>query len=136
MSAMQRDLVPVRHVLLATDLERPSRRATDEAIRLAAERGAVLLILAVARTHRDRVRLEAGIGGIADRARAAGVTATTLVWHGDPAEAIVQAAWTERADVVVLGSRRRRNVRRMLLGSVSSQVADEAACRVVIVPSS
>ncbi|MGP1674655.1 MAG: universal stress protein, partial [Candidatus Limnocylindrales bacterium] len=102
----------------------------------AAEHGAVLLVLAVARTHHDRVRLEAGIGVIADRARAAGVTATTLVWHGNPAEAIVQAAWTERADIVVLGSRRRRNLRRMLLGSVSSHVANEAACRVVIVPSS
>ncbi len=133
---MEQPPAPVRHVLLATDLERSSRRATEEAIRLAAESGAVLLVMAVARTTPDRAHLERGIERIAERARAAGVTATTLLWHGNPADAIVEAAWSERADVVVLGSRRRRNLRRLLLGSVSSQVADEAACRVVIVPSS
>jgi nucleotide-binding universal stress UspA family protein len=136
MHAMERHPSPIRHVLLATDLERPSRAAADEAIRLAAEHAAVLLVLAVARQHRDRTRLERGARALAERARAAGVVATSLVWHGDPAEAILQAAWTERADVVVLGSRRRRNLGRLLLGSVSSHVANEASCRVVIVPSS
>ena len=136
MSAMERHPEPIRHVLLATDLERSSRRAAAEAIRLATEHGAVLIVLAVARSHRDRARLEAGAEAIAERARAAGVSATSVVWHGDPGEAILEAAWTERADVVVLGSRRRRNLSRLLLGSVSSHVAEEAACRVVIVPSS
>ncbi|MGP1674656.1 MAG: hypothetical protein ACTS8Z_05540, partial [Candidatus Limnocylindrales bacterium] len=53
MSAMQRRPLPVRHVLLATDLERPSRRATDEAIRLAAEHGAEQRLLSDARQVAD-----------------------------------------------------------------------------------
>jgi nucleotide-binding universal stress UspA family protein len=56
------------------------------------------------------------------------------VWHGDPADAIVEAAWTERPDVVVVGARHHRWVAR-LLGSVSGKVAEGAPCRVEIVPS-
>ena len=59
--------------------------------------------------------------------------ATSFVWHGDPAEAILEAAWTERPDVVVVGARHNRWIAR-LLGSVSGKVAEESPCRVEIVP--
>ena len=114
---------PVYHVLLATDLSESSGRATEQAITLAARENAILQILAVARHHGDRQRLERG----------AGVLATSFVWHGDPADAILEAAWTERPDVLVVGARQRRWVAR-LLGSVSSKVAGEAPCRVEVVP--
>ncbi len=48
-----------------------------------------------------------------------GVTATYLIWEGDPAESILEASASEGADVIVLGSRRRTDLRRLLLGSVS-----------------
>ena len=64
----------------------------------------------------------------------AGVPATFLIWEGDPAEAILEASRSEDADVIVLGSRPRLNVRRLILGSVSSEVARRATCDVVVVP--
>jgi len=135
-----------RHVLFATDLGASSARAAGEAIELAAEQEAVLLILNVMppaglphlgrrrgpngeRERRERLARE-----IVTRATARGVTATSVVWYGDPAEAIIEAAWTERADVVVLGSRKRTDLGRLLLGSVSSHVVVEATCPVVVVP--
>jgi eukaryotic-like serine/threonine-protein kinase len=124
---------PVHHVLLATDLSESSGRATEQAITLAARENAVLQILAVARRHADRDRLERGVLQIRRRARAAGVLATSVVWHGDPADSILEAAWTERPDVLVVGARQHRWVAG-LLGSVSSKVAGEAPCRVEIVP--
>ena len=124
---------PVYHVLLATDLSESSGRATEQAITLAARENAILQILAVARRHGDRQRLERGADMVRRRARAAGVLATSFVWHGDPADAILEAAWTERPDVLVVGARQRRWVAR-LLGSVSSKVAGEAPCRVEVVP--
>jgi nucleotide-binding universal stress UspA family protein len=57
------------------------------------------------------------------------------VWEGDPAEAILDASHSEDADVIVLGSRPRLNVRRLILGSVSSEVARRATCDVIVVPS-
>ena len=124
---------PVYHVLLATDLSESSGRATDQAITLAARENALLQILAVARRHGDRQRLERGADMVRRRARAAGVLATSFVWHGDPADAILEAAWTERPDVLVVGARQHRWVAR-LLGSVSSKVAGGAPCRVEVVP--
>ena len=124
----------VRHVLLATDLGDASGRATEQAINLAARDSAVLQILAVSKSSHDRADLERRIQLVRRRARASGVLATSIVWHGDPAEAIVEAAWTERPDVVVVGARHHRWVAR-LFGSVSDKVADEAPCRVEIVPS-
>ena len=123
----------IAHVLLATDLDEASARATEQAITLAARNNAVLQILAVARGHRDRERMERGAQLVRRRARAAGVVATSVVWHGDPVEAILEAAWTEHPDILVVGARQHRWVAR-LLGSVSSKVAGEAPCRVEIVP--
>jgi len=134
-----------RHVLLAADLDGSSANAADEAIDLAAAQEAVLLVLTVVppdvvpRPLRrggpsaDAERRDRAAHEIVARAATRGVTATSVVWYGAPGEAILEAARTEHADVVVLGSRKRTNLRR-LLGSVSSHVAEEARCPVVIVP--
>jgi nucleotide-binding universal stress UspA family protein len=123
----------VGHVLLATDLGEASGRATERAIMLAARDSAVLQILAVAKSHDERAEMERRIQLVRRHARASGVLATAIVWHGDPAEAILEAAWTERPDAVVVGARHHRWLAR-LLGSVSDRVAEEAPCRVEIVP--
>ena len=123
----------VHHVLLATDLGGASSRATEEAILLAARDNAVLQILAVARTSDERAEMERGAQLVRRRARASGVLATSVVWHGDPAEAILEAAWTEHPDILVIGARHRRWLAG-LLGSVSDRVTNAAPCRVEVVP--
>ena len=62
------------------------------------------------------------------------MSSTYLIWEGDPAESILDAAISEGAYVIVLGSRPRTNLRRMLQGSVSAQVTRKASCEVVVVP--
>ena len=113
---------------------------------LAATQGAILLVLTVVppdplpwhsrggsqsaeMERRDRAARE-----IVARAAARGVTATSVVWYGEPAEAILEATRSQRADVVVLGSRKPTSLERLILGSVSAHVADEAICPVVVVP--
>ena len=135
----------VRHVLLAADLDGSSVHAAEEAIDLAAAQGAILLVLTVvppdALPHAlrrggptaERDRRDSAAREIVSRAAARGVKATSVVWYGAPAEAILEATRTEHADVVVLGSRKRTNLAR-LLGSVSAHVAGEATCPVVVVP--
>jgi nucleotide-binding universal stress UspA family protein len=137
-----------RRILLAVDLTPASRDATREAIARAKQDGADLIVLSVVEQHnlhlpgggarrvdQERDRLAAGAQAIVRQARDAGVRATFLVWEGDPAEAILDASQSEGADVIVLGSRPRLNVRRLILGSVSSEVAKRATCDVIVVPS-
>ena len=138
---------PVPRIMLAVDLTSASDGAVEEAMRLAIADHADLIVLSVVelsnlrlpggrmrRVDQERDRLEAGVRDIVRRARDAGVSATYLVWEGDPAESILEASVSEAADVIVLGSRGRTSLRRLLLGSVSSQVARTASCRVVVVP--
>lgn len=139
--------VVLRRLLLATDLSAVSDQAAAEAIRLAAEAGAQLLVLSVVdpralrlpggrflrRVDQERARIETGVQGLVRRARAAGVRATFLVWEGDPAEAILAASAAEDVDVIVLGSHGRGPLGRILLGSTSARVSKKATCRVIVV---
>jgi nucleotide-binding universal stress UspA family protein len=138
-----------RRVLLAVDLTSASGNAIDEAIRLAAADHAELIVLSVLersrlhlpgvqsrRVDQERDRLSVRLRDIVQRARRSGVSATYLVWDGDPAETILEASIGEAADVIVLGSRPRTDLRRLILGSVSSRVARGAGCEVVVVPAS
>jgi nucleotide-binding universal stress UspA family protein len=136
-----------QRILLAVDQSGSSRAASDEAIRRAAREEAALIVLTVLEPHnlhlpggrlrrvdQERERLTQGALLIVRRARAAGVNATYLIWEGDPAEAIIEASLAEHADTIVLGSRPRTNLRRLILGSVSTEVSRRATCEVVVVP--
>ncbi len=138
----------IRRLLLATDLTSVSDHAAERAIALAIEQGAELIVLSVVdpirlrlpgghfvrRMDQERAHVEAKAQALVLRARAAGVRATFLVWEGDPAETILSASESEGADVIVLGSHERGRLGRLVLGSVSTRVSDEAHCQVLIVP--
>jgi len=140
---------PIRagRVLLATDLSETSARAADEAIRLAADTDAQLVVLSVIdpgrlrlpggtflrRVDQERARIDTAVQALVRRARAAGARATFLVWEGDPAEAIVAASESENIDLIVLGSHGRGLLGRLVLGSISAQVSEHARCRVLVV---
>jgi nucleotide-binding universal stress UspA family protein len=136
-----------RRVLLAVDQRSAAKGSVDEALRIACEDHAELIVLSVLehsnlhlpggltrRVDQERDRLETGARRIVRRAREAGVVATYLIWEGDPAETILEASSAEGADVIVLGSRPRTDLRKLLLGSVSSHVTRTAPCTVIVVP--
>jgi nucleotide-binding universal stress UspA family protein len=52
---------------------------------------------------------------------------------GDPSEEIVRLANIYQADLIVIGSRGLTGVKRILQGSVSSQVVEDAPCSVLVV---
>ena len=138
----------IRRLLLATDLTAASDRAADRAIALAVEHGAELIVLSVvdpgvsgcpaagscAGSTRNVPMSRRGHRRSCIRARAAGARATFLVWEGDPAETILSASESERADAIVLGSHGRGALGRRLVGSISARVSDGARCSVLVVP--
>jgi nucleotide-binding universal stress UspA family protein len=146
--AMEAQSVPTSsRILLAIDQMGSADGAANEAIRRASESGAELLVLSVVETRnlhlpggrirrvdQERERLAAGAQVIVRRARDVGVRATYLIWEGDPAESILDASIAEGVNLIMLGSRPRTNLRRLILGSVSSEVTRRASCEVVVVP--
>jgi nucleotide-binding universal stress UspA family protein len=73
--------------------------------------------------------LEKALWALSDR----GIEAATLNLTGAPADSIVDAARETGADLVVVGSRQRSVVRRLLFGSVSVEVVADAPCDVLVV---
>jgi nucleotide-binding universal stress UspA family protein len=60
-------------------------------------------------------------------------TVETYIERGAPGPVLCERANTISADVVVVGSRGRGAIRRVLLGSVSSYVVQNAPCPVLVV---
>jgi nucleotide-binding universal stress UspA family protein len=69
---------------------------------------------------------------VASRARAVGVTAVTHSLKEDPADGLCAVAEKEGADLIVVGNKGMKGVRRVL-GSVPNAVAHRAPCSVLIV---
>lgn len=136
----------IRRILLATDLSAASEGATDQALQLARDLRAELLVVSVidpaptigasppfARMDQRRASREGAAQAIVVKGRRAGVNVHFLVWEGEPGPAIVEAAIAEAADLVVVGTHGRSRVGRLVLGSVSDHVVRHAPCPILIV---
>jgi len=136
----------IRRILLATDLSSASEGATDQALELARDLRAELLVVSVidpasphagtpvvARMDQRRAAREGAAQAIVVKGRRAGVNVHFLVWEGEPGPAIVEASVAEAADLIVVGTHGRSRVGRLVLGSVSDHVVRHATCPVLIV---
>jgi nucleotide-binding universal stress UspA family protein len=65
--------------------------------------------------------------------RDAGVQVITHAREGDPADAILDVAEEEQADLIVVGNKGMTGAKRFLLGSVPNKVSHHAPCSVMII---
>jgi nucleotide-binding universal stress UspA family protein len=141
----------MRGIIAGVDGSAHSRRALEWALKEAAVRHSPVTVLTVhqlvrgysgygvAYAHDAELTEQAGkkaqeetdmvLGELGD-SRPESVTVQAL--SGIPAEALLDAA--SDADMIVLGSRGAGGFARLLMGSVSAQVAHHAHCPVVIIP--
>lgn len=68
----------------------------------------------------------------AGRLRQIGLRASSLAGQGEPAETIIRIAENSQADLIVMGTRGRTGLRRVLLGSVARNVMLHAHCSVLV----
>jgi nucleotide-binding universal stress UspA family protein len=123
----------VRLVLVATDRSETAERAVRFAAEMAQRYEADLLVLRVLIGESgSRAEIAEELAGHVEtlpgeRKRSA------VVSGDDPAEAIVDAARREKADVLVVGSVGMSGRREFLLRNVPNRVSHNAPCTVVIV---
>jgi nucleotide-binding universal stress UspA family protein len=134
-----------RRILVATDFTATSAAATDQAIALAVELRATLVAVSVidprrlrlggrpARVDQLRAAREALVARLIEIARGRGVRVEYLIWVGEPSEAILEAANSEQAALIVIGSHGRSGVGRFLIGSVSDDVVRHSPIPVLVV---
>jgi nucleotide-binding universal stress UspA family protein len=118
-------------ILCAVDDSEAAGRVLDSARWLAGALQAPLVVVHVVKqTPDDADALVASIRGqVGDE------LADVRLVEGSPAEAIMETAEREDAELLVVGSRGRGPLRAALLGSVSHELTAQARCPVVVVPS-
>jgi nucleotide-binding universal stress UspA family protein len=137
----------VSTIVLATDLTDVSAGAVVRAIDLAHRLCARLLIVNVLdlgrlsgrgrheRVDQARAEREPLLMDLVRAARTTGVDAEFLLWSGSASDGIAEAATSEGAEMIVVGTRGRRGAGRMLLGSVSDRLIRTTRVPVLVVPS-
>ena len=137
-------------IVVGVDGSAHSRKALERAAAEAVAHGAPLTVLVIHQAVRDVYGSASHYGddaALTEKAKeaaqadtdqvlaAAGsqpASVTVTAVHGLPVDELVKAS--ESADMIVLGRRGMGGFARMLMGSVSSQVAQHAQCPVLIVP--
>ena len=139
-----------RPIVHPTDFSRASEAAFLRAIDMAKRDGAELVLVHVleplspfladssaahyqelqaSREAKARLSLERML----TRAKRAGVAASDVLLEGSPAEKIVPVAKKRRAGLIVMGTRGRTGLEKILLGSVAERVIGLAPCSVLTV---
>jgi len=102
---------------------------TSDSVGPAAARG-----VAIAGNDPDGARMSAqhAVDRAQQRLAEVGVESETHIWPGEPADALVEIADEQNAQMIVVGNRGMTGTRRML-GSVPNRVSHHAHCDVLIV---
>jgi len=140
-------------IVVGTDGSETATQAVRQAIELArALEGRVELVSAYEPVSNQRLReeaqqipqdaqwmvnpredVEATLRDAARLAEDAGVQVGTYARQGDPADAILDVAEEQRADLIVVGNKGMTGAKRFLLGSVPNKVSHHAPCSVLII---
>jgi nucleotide-binding universal stress UspA family protein len=142
----------IRRILHPSDFSPASGPAFAHAIDLAKSNGAELLLVHVLDTpvpmgpdgyispsvYEDiqksaRAYGQRKLAALVERAKKGGVEATPLLLEGAAPQAIVRAARSKRADLVVMGTHGRTGFAKLFLGSVAERVVASAPCPVMTV---
>lgn len=140
-------------VVVGTDGSETAGTAVDQAAELAALAGARLLIVsaftpvAAGRLQseaqeapqdvewmiHEREEVDGTLAEARERAGRHEVEVEVFARRGDPADAILDVAEEEGADLIVVGNKGMTGAKRFLLGSVPNRVSHHAPCSVLII---
>jgi nucleotide-binding universal stress UspA family protein len=145
--------MPYKKILAGTDGSPTAKLALQAAARIAKTGGAEMIIVCVfdpptqSQLHDQilsapsdehwRITGAAAAEEIVDKAVSmiadVGVEAKGRIEVGDPAEMILSVAEEESCDLVVVGNKGMKGIKRFLLGSVPNRVSHHSPCDVMIV---
>ena len=80
-----------------------------------------------------REDVEATLKEASEQIQEAGVDVETFARQGDPADAILDVAEENNADLIIVGNKGMSGAKRFLLGSVPNKVSHHAPCSVMII---
>lgn len=134
-----------RTILVGTDGSGTAAAAVAHAVGLAKATGAELLVVSAYASPKEAappfgeaqgfpgIEVAKGLLADAERRYAGDVKLRTVAREGAPADAILDVAEDEKADIIVVGNKGMTGAKRLVLGSVPNAVSHHAPCHVLIV---
>lgn len=140
-------------IVVGTDGSETANYAVSQAKELASNLGSHVHLVAAyepvpeSRLRQERKEAPEGMGWMinpredvevtledaASQMRAAGVQVSTHPIEDDPADAILDVAEQQKAELIIVGNKGMRGARRFLLGNVPNKVSHHAPCNVLII---
>lgn len=147
---------PIQKILIGYDFSDGALQALQSTVQLAQQLGAKLHIVyahglpdmtspdpymlqaatpvMIERLEREREQLTAQLAELAEREVSGRVPYTAELREGEPRQVMLDAAASLKPDLLVVGSHGRGAVMRLLLGSVSTYLAQHSPIPVLVVP--
>jgi len=139
----------MERLLVATDWSESSRSAVEEAIQLARACSSKLIAMTTVITNvgyedampwvveQAEKEMQDKLASIRRMASEQGIDCETFVYRGEePHMDIVNAAVMKHVDMIVMGTRGRTGIKKLIMGSVTGNVIGQAPCKVLVVPPS
>ncbi|MCA1832933.1 MAG: universal stress protein [Actinomycetota bacterium] len=117
-------------VLIATDGSKTADRAARKGLAIAASLGAKVSLVHAGHPKTGQLLLEDTAKNLVSGAP---IEAELHPVQGNPAEAILEVAEKDRADLIVVGNKGMTGAKRLLLGSVPLAISQYSPCDVLIV---
>ncbi|MEW6108041.1 MAG: universal stress protein [Nitrospirota bacterium] len=126
--------VDCKQILIATDGSKYSETAAREAIGIAKRSDNSLVAVSVASSDIEIASAKVNVAKVEALATEEGIKIEGLTPTGKPYEAIVETAKQKNTDLIVLGSRGRTGLERLLMGSVAERVIGHTETAVLVAP--
>ena len=145
-------MASIKRILHATDFSKASARALQEAVKLARENSARLLVVHVIEPtpyvaggefggaeiymkleDATKRNAQSSMSRLMQRLKKLKIKAESLLLRGAAHEQIVKAARSKKADMIVIGTHGRTGLSKLFLGSVAGKVVSLATCPVMTV---
>ncbi|MEF9475878.1 MAG: universal stress protein [Candidatus Mariimomonas ferrooxydans] len=137
----------LRRILLSTDGSVYSEGAIREAINLAKKCSSKLYAMSVVEVLTDygafspqkveeslEIKAKGHLETIKTRAANEGLECEIIISHGDPHKCIVDEAESKNVDMIVVGRRGMKGLKKLLVGEVAAKVIGYSSCKVLVVP--
>lgn len=120
-------------ILVATDGSPISETAADVAAQIAKAAKLPVTVLAAAPSGTNRDWIDEDLAEKLAFLRNEGIDCDSLIVEQAPEQAIIEAAQSKGADLVIIGNDQRRGIARKIAGQVTDRVVGGLACAVLVV---
>ena len=133
-----------KNIIFATDGSKYSEAAANRVIDFAKSYGSALNVISVVDVTEEFIARAPGalddlvkkaksiVEDVKKKAGSEGIKAEGMVKEGDAYKSIVAIAKQQKADAIIMGSRGRTGLKRLLMGSVTERVIGHAPCPILV----